>query len=79
MASELHKIGNKRRLSPKPKLCTMKSTIKFVAAPASWGGFKFPKLEELHMKLFNENFEGAHDAFNDLNATARCLFELKKF
>jgi DNA polymerase III epsilon subunit-like protein len=73
----------------KPKiLCTMKTTINFVNAPHSkenqekWaflrGKPKFPKLEELHDKLFSCGFDGAHDALNDVRATFRCLKEIKK-
>lgn len=42
------------------------------------GGFKWPKLNELHQFLFNEAFDGAHDAMNDVRACARCFFEMKK-
>lgn len=59
------------------KIYTMKSTIDFCAIPNKYG-FKFPKLEELHLKLFGVKFENAHDALSDVRATVRCLFELKK-
>ncbi len=39
-------------------------------------GYKWPKLEELHLKLFNENFSEAHNSAADVEATARCFFEL---
>lgn len=39
---------------------------------------KTPKLEELHRFLFNEGFEGAHSAVNDMRALARCFVELRK-
>jgi len=41
-------------------------------------GYKFPKLEELHKVLFGCNFEGAHDALDDIKATERCFWELVK-
>ncbi|MEA3503758.1 MAG: DNA polymerase III subunit alpha [Bacteroidota bacterium] len=40
------------------------------------GGFKRPKLIELHKFLFNEPFDEAHNASADVEATARCFFEL---
>src|SRR5690606_8051357 len=40
------------------------------------GKFKWPKLEELYQKLFNEKFEEAHNAAADVVATTRCFFEL---
>ena len=53
------------------KVCTMKSSA------AHFGG-KWPKLIELHNRLFNISFEGAHDALADVKACAKCYFELKK-
>ena len=40
------------------------------------GGYKWPKLEELHEKLFGVKFDAAHNAAADVEATARCFFEL---
>ena len=40
------------------------------------GGFKWPTLSELHSKLFDVPFDEAHNAAADVNATARCFFEL---
>ena len=40
------------------------------------GGFKRPKLIELHKCLFNEGFDEAHNASADVEATARCFLEL---
>lgn len=65
----------------KPKsVCTMKSSTKFCALPNQNGysGYKWPKLEELHQILFDCNFDGAHDALADVEATAKCFFELVK-
>ena len=45
--------------------------------PGGRGGqFKWPTLTELHQKLFNKGFGEAHDAAYDVDATARCFFEL---
>lgn len=41
-------------------------------------GYKWPKLEELHFKLFGCDFVGAHQAGSDVEATAKCFFEMKK-
>ena len=41
-----------------------------------FGKFKFPKLTELHVKLFGNDFSEAHNASVDVAATARCFFEL---
>lgn len=42
------------------------------------GNYKWPKLIELHNHLFGCDFEGAHDALDDVKATVKCFFELKK-
>jgi DNA polymerase III epsilon subunit-like protein len=41
-------------------------------------GHKWPKLSELHQKLFGVTFEEAHDAAVDIEATAKCFWELKR-
>lgn len=63
--------------------CTMKfmtdiMKLEKTGKAAYYGGFKFPKLEETHQFLFNEGFDGAHDAISDVRATARCFFEICK-
>lgn len=40
------------------------------------GKYKFPTLGELHSFLFQETFQEAHNATADVEATARCFFEL---
>lgn len=38
--------------------------------------YKWPKLFEAYRALFNEDFEGAHDAMADVRAAARIYFDL---
>ena len=59
-----------------PKICTMHKSTDFCAIETE-RGYKWPKLIELHEKLFGVSFDGAHDALADVRATARCFFELK--
>ena len=59
-----------------PRICTMKSSTDYCAIPNKWGKYKWPKLMELHTKLFREGFEEAHDAIVDIRATAKCFFRL---
>lgn len=52
-------------------------TAKLCRLPGGRGGkFKLPTLTELHQKLFGESFGEAHNASADVEATARCFFEL---
>ncbi len=41
-------------------------------------GFKWPTLQELHTFLFGNGFEGAHDALVDVQACARCYWEIQR-
>lgn len=59
------------------KFCTMKESTNICKLPGS-RGYKWPTLTELHKFLFNEGFEGAHDALDDVKACAKSFFELKK-
>ena len=38
---------------------------------------KYPKLDELHYKLFNKHFNNQHDAMADVQAAYDCYYELK--
>lgn len=64
-------------IATKRKICTMESTTKFCAIDGPYG-YKWPKLSELHYKLFRTNFEESHNAAVDINATAKCFWELKR-
>jgi DNA polymerase-3 subunit epsilon len=55
----------------------MDRATNFCALPGPYG-YKWPKLTELHQKLFNCSFDGAHDALADITATARCFWEMRK-
>lgn len=77
------KVGGPKR--NRQKVCTMESTVDFCkisfgkdSRPWKQKSYKWPKLEELYFKLFKGKFDGAHDAMADVNACARCFFELVK-
>lgn len=80
LGSELYRNGYKdafEMLKSKRTICTMKETIDFCALePKRRGAFKFPRLEELHMKLFKVGLVDAHDALVDTQYLAKCFFEL---
>jgi DNA polymerase III subunit epsilon len=66
----------------KQVFCTMKhpTIIDFCKLPNPNypDSYKWPKLPELHIKIFEQGFEEAHDALIDAEACARCYFELKR-
>ena len=55
----------------------MQRSTDFCAIDGQYG-YKWPKLFELHQKLFGVGFEEAHDAGVDIRATAKCFWELRK-
>lgn len=60
-----------------PKRCTMKSSTAYCGIPGPYGS-KWPKLSELHMKLFEADFEDQHNAASDVLCCAKCFFELRR-
>jgi hypothetical protein len=54
----------------------MKSSTEFCQIPNQYG-YKYPNLQELHLKLFITSFKGAHDASNDVYHTAKCYWRLR--
>lgn len=77
MGAELLRKKYKHKLFERPKICTMQSSMDFCQLENEFG-YKWPKLIELHQKLFDEEFDNAHDALADVRACARCFFELIK-
>jgi DNA polymerase III subunit epsilon len=76
VGAEYLRNGDEDLIAPKKKICTMLSSVDFCAIPGARGGYKWPKLAELHRTLFGEDFAEAHNAAADINATARCFWEL---
>ena len=77
VGAEFLRAGMKNSIPSKNKICTMQSTTNFCAINGPYG-YKWPKLSELYYKLFKSNFEEAHNAAADINATAKCFWELKR-
>ena len=75
--AELIRAGFPNVVESKDRRCTMQASTNFCRLPGPYG-YKWPTLQELYMKLFNESFEGAHQALVDVRACARCYFELKR-
>jgi len=76
--NEYRRLASLENISPLPTYCTMKSTTSLCCLPRRGGGYKWPKLEELHRHLFGAVHAGTHDAQGDVRATARCFFELSR-
>lgn len=79
IGAEFIRAKSNFRIDEQNLFCTMKASTSWCKIPHANGkGVKWPKLQELHVKLFNEEFSGAHGAVADIEATARCFFELKR-
>ena len=59
----------------KPKIDTITDGTDYCKIEGS-RGYKWPTLTELHYKLFGTNFDDAHDAAADVEATARAFLEM---
>jgi len=75
MGAEFLRKDLESKLFERVKICTMQESTDYCAIPSDFG-YKWPKLMELHNKLFNKEFDGAHDALADVKACARCFFEM---
>jgi len=79
LRSECNKLGLSNSYDEIPQNCTMKASTEFCGLSYLNGrsGLKWPRLEELHYKLFGTYFSGAHDALIDVQITKKCYFELR--
>ena len=76
LGAEFLRSGYPNLVDSRERKCTMQASTDYCRLPGRYG-YKWPTLQELHMKLFSEPFEGAHRALVDVRACARCYFELK--
>ncbi len=77
VGAELLRAGMENILASKRKICTMERTTDFCAIPGPYG-YKWPKLAELYYSVFGTEFVELHDAALDVEATAKCFWELKR-
>ncbi len=76
VGTEYYRLGYDHRIMfARPYVCTMQATIDFCNIPGQYGP-KWPRLQELYVRLFGREFDGAHDAMADISATKECFFEL---
>lgn len=73
---DLHYITNYKNVC-----CTLQDSIKLcnIQAINKFGKpyLKYPKLIELHQKLFDSSPNNLHNSFNDILVTLRCFMKLK--
>jgi len=73
---DLHYLSNYKNIS-----CTLKDSIEYcniqMLDKNGKPYLKYPKLIELHEKLFNKSPTNLHNSFNDILVTLRCFMKLK--
>jgi DNA polymerase III epsilon subunit-like protein len=73
---DLHYLTNYKNIC-----CTLKDSIEYcnIQMIDKFGKsyLKYPKLIELHEKLFNSSPNNLHNSFNDIFVTLRCFMKLK--
>ncbi len=68
----------RRMIDAKPTFCTMTAATPVLNLPGGRNGEpKWPTLEEAYRHFFGQDFPGAHNALNDVKATARVYYHLK--
>ena len=82
LLSELYRYQYKKeakQLRSLTRYCTMKHGTPLTKLPSKfYKKYKFPKLSELYKHLFNKSFDGAHNAFADVKACAKCYLKMNK-
>lgn len=76
VAAEFYRNSMPHRFDKWKSYCTMHAGTTYCGIPGPYG-LKWPKLMELHKKLFGRSFEDAHDAFADIKATKDCFWEMR--
>jgi DNA polymerase-3 subunit epsilon len=77
LGAEFIRAGRNNPLLKLKRICTMQVSTTYCRIEGRYG-FKWPTLEELHRKLFDEAPLAAHSASGDARSCARCFFELRQ-
>ena len=77
LGAELLRAGCPNYLYNKKCMCTMQSAAAYCAIPGRFRDYKYPKLSDLHCKLFGHPYREVHRALPDVRAVQRCYFALK--
>ena len=77
VGAELIRLGMWDTMETNPSYCTMMHGMNICRLPGKYGGYKWPKLQELHRTLFGYDFQDAHNSASDIAATERCYWRLR--
>lgn len=76
ICAEHMRISHPTHIHHLRKVCTMEASTDFCNIPGKRGEPKWPRLQELHERLFGNQFHGGHRAGADVEACYRCFFEM---
>ena len=77
VGAEFLRLSMPNIIPHKNRICTMLKSTNFCKLDGPYG-YKWPRLSELHYILFKSDFAEAHNAAVDIQATAKCFWELRK-
>ena len=76
VGAELVRLEMPNALEGKKTFDTMKLSTEYCKIPGT-RGYKWPKLSELYLKLFETDMGHAHTALADIQNTAKCFYKLQ--
>ena len=76
IGAEFIRENIQNKLFETKSICTKETSTNYCKLPGNYG-YKWPTLSELYFKLFDKDFEEAHNASVDVNMCTECFFELK--
>ena len=74
--SECYRANRTERLDTLDNYCLMREATWYCKIPGKDGKYKWPKLQEIHTKMFQARFDKAGHALADVSTTAVCFFGL---
>ncbi|NNE29097.1 MAG: hypothetical protein HKN16_05650 [Saprospiraceae bacterium] len=74
--SECYRQDVKENMDTLEKYCLMREATWFCKIQGRGGKFKWPKLQEIHAKLFQARYDKAGHALADVSTSAVCFFGL---
>lgn len=77
LGAEFHRLRRPDPLLDRAGVCTMLASTDYCSLPGPYGA-KWPRLPELHFKLFGSSVEEAHDAAVDVSLCSKCFVELRR-
>jgi DNA polymerase III epsilon subunit-like protein len=78
LLAELLRTGLGASFAGLPCFCTMVGSTNLCRLERPDGSYKWPTLNELHLRLFGAGLGLAHDAGADVLSCAKCFFKLRE-